>query len=222
MSIATPRTEVVVESVHMGMPDCLATVNQGESRVPLFNPSDDPWMVEEGQPIGVVKPLEKIEDITTQRISFMELRDPEKRKGVDMRVESLRSSMCKKACSSCLGYAAAATCLEPQVISDLQRERFIKLETRRKRLENELGKIDVSNIPEHLRDMYLYTLTKYEDVLTVDESEVGKSTVLPQALEIGISDYIPRKADAAVHSLPDELKWVVEDYVEWLRDAGII
>ena len=210
---------IVLESLHLGVSDCITRLRDEKCQVPVFNPTNEAIVIKRRQPIGVVRPFERVVEKDTAMLNVSDLRNPSFRSKIRKKIKCLESSGCREECSSCKSYIALISQLEPIVIAQTGSQRLKLLNMRRKELQAQLDKLDLSNIPAPHRDAYVHTLFSYEDVLSVDSNEVGKCEALPQRIILQDEKKI---ACTPPYRVPEHLRTVAEEYVEKLRDAGII
>ena len=90
---------------------------------------------------------------------------------------------------------------------------------RERELEKQLKELKFENVPPSYVNKYKNVLRSFTDVLSVDSNEVGHCTTLPQRIILQDEKKI---ASTPPYRVPEHLKGVAKEYVEKLRDAGII
>ena len=80
-------------------------------------------------------------------------------------------------------------------------------------------KINLSHVPELFRGRYQALLTKYADVFSKHDLDVGHSKTLPH--EVRLTDH-NRVVSINQYRLPYHLKEVAIDYVDRLLRSGVI
>ena len=93
------------------------------------------------------------------------------------------------------------------------------VDSRMAKLEMQLNELKFDGVPKELVPKYKSLLRKFSDVLSVDSNEVGHCTELPQRILLQDEKKI---ACTPPYRIPEHLKEVAIEYVEKLRDAGII